>query len=83
MGALMSNERPNQQRKRVRHDRTGKSCLVVHMDKDAVQAFRQLADETFGSRDAMLHKAVALLFTNFGRPVPRAIKRKLKEHGLD
>ena len=69
--------------RRARPYLEGKSLLAAHIDKDVHRAFRILAAEQGASNSAMLHKALARLFESYGKPVPRGVRRKLHESGLD
>lgn len=55
--------------------------LGMHLDERAFREVKILAVRKGVTTDALLNKALALLFRNYGKRPPRAVTRKLD--GLD
>jgi hypothetical protein len=68
--------------KKFRLDRSTKRTLAAHVEQSAFRDFKILAAEMSTTTEGALTKAVALLFQDQGKEIPKAITSKLKELDL-
>jgi len=66
-----------------RGGREGKRMIAGYFDEAAFREIKVLGAQQDVSVDVLIHEAFAALFTQLKRPVPKPIKRKLKEYHLD
>ena len=73
-------KKPKEPRKQVAHAET--RYISAHVDPEIYLAFKELAKASELTTEALMIQALDLLFKRHSRPVPPALRRKMREFGL-